>query len=88
MDLAGPGRLAAGSLYYYSGFALLQDLLQRAVVDFKAGREVAAPATYLQQMPVNAYKEDLFVLAIARTTPLFMTLGTHTPALWMAKYCY
>ena len=62
--------------YLYYGFAYLQDLVEHAVISLHTGRNMTSlPGITLQQMPYPCYIEDRFIIAIARTFPMFMTLA-------------
>ena len=62
--------------YLYYGFAYLQDMVEHAVISIQTGRNLSSlPGVTLQQMPYPCYIEDRFIIAIARTFPLFMTLA-------------
>ena len=50
-------------------------MIERAIIDLQVGREVVEPGAYVRQMPYPCYIEDRFIIAIARTFPLFMTLA-------------
>ena len=54
-----PGPQSLNQRYYYDlGFTLLQDQIERAVVDLHAGRDVIKPAVYLNEMPYPCYVKD------------------------------
>ncbi len=73
----GPRRRPGIDLkYLYFGFAYLQDMLEHSIIAVQSGRNKSdLPGVTLQQMPYPCYIEDRFVIAIARTFPLFMTLA-------------
>ena len=51
-------------------------MLDHSIIAVQSGRNKSdLPGVYLQQMPYPCYIEDRFVIAIARTFPLFMTLA-------------
>ena len=50
----GPGG-TSNMMYYDFGFVPLQDMFDRALVDFFAERHVASPSSFVQQFPVPAY---------------------------------
>ena len=57
-------------------FYNFQDLVEHAVISVHTGRNMSAmPGVTLQQMPYPCYIEDRFIIAIARTFPMFMTLA-------------
>lgn len=73
----GPRRRPGIDLkYLYFGFAYLQDMMEHSIISVQSGRNKSElPGITLQQMPYPCYIEDRFVIAIARTFPLFMTLA-------------
>ena len=53
-----------------------QDMVEHAIIAEHTGRNISSlPGVTLQQMPYPCYIEDRFIIAIARTFPLFMTLA-------------
>jgi len=73
----GPRRRPGIDLkYLYYGFAYLQDMVEHAIISEHTGRNMSSlPGVSVQQMPYPCYIEDRFIIAIARTFPLFMTLA-------------
>jgi len=73
----GPRRRPGIDLkYLYYGFAYLQDMVEHAIIAEHTGRDMSSlPGISVQQMPYPCYIEDRFIIAIARTFPLFMTLA-------------
>ena len=70
----------------YNSFKIsseFQDMLEHSIIALQSGRNKSdLPGITLQQMPYPCYIEDRFIIAIARTFPLFMTLA------WEAiQYC-
>ena len=62
--------------YLYYGFAYIQDMVEHAFISLHTGRNMSSlPGISLQQMPYPCYIEDRFIIAIARTFPMFMTLA-------------
>ncbi len=60
---------------------IFQDMLEHAMISIQSGRNKSSlPGVSLQQMPYPCYIEDRFVIAIARTFPLFMTIA------WVSEY--
>ena len=55
---------------------IYQDMVEHAIIAEHTGRNISSlPGVSLQQMPYPCYIEDRFIIAIARTFPLFMTLA-------------
>ena len=51
-------------------------MLEHSIIALQSGRNKSdLPGITLQQMPYPCYIEDRFIIAIARTFPLFMTLA-------------
>ena len=51
-------------------------MLEHSIIAAQSGRNRSSlPGITLQQMPYPCYIEDRFIIAIARTFPLFMTLA-------------
>lgn len=77
LHIRGPRRRPGIDLkYLYYGFAYLQDMVEHAIISVQTGRNMSSlPGITLQQMPYPCYIEDRFIIAIARTFPLFMTLA-------------
>ena len=51
-------------------------MVEHAIIAEHTGRNISSlPGVTLQQMPYPCYIEDRFIIAIARTFPLFMTLA-------------
>ena len=56
--------------------AIFKDMVEHAIIAEHTGRNISSlPGVTLQQMPYPCYIEDRFIIAIARTFPLFMTLA-------------
>ena len=77
LHIRGPRRRPGIDLkYLYYGFAYLQDMVEHAIISVQTGRNMSSlPGISLQQMPYPCYIEDRFIIAIARTFPMFMTLA-------------
>ncbi|MCJ8749017.1 hypothetical protein PDJAM_G00171320 [Pangasius djambal] len=60
--------------YVRGGFAYLQDMLDRAIVQTHTGVRQTL-GVYLQQMPYPCYVDDAFVSSIASTLPMFLVLA-------------
>ncbi|EDV22374.1 uncharacterized protein TRIADDRAFT_10137, partial [Trichoplax adhaerens] len=70
--LPGP----TGNQQYYQGlFVVLQDAIERAIMENIINVSADAPGVYLQQFPYPCYIRDLFASAIGGILPLFMTLS-------------
>ena len=59
-----PGPQSWKQWYYDFGFTWLQDVIERAVVDLHAGRDVIKPAVYLHEMPYPCYVADKWVFSM------------------------
>eukprot|EP00048_Salpingoeca_helianthica_P013329 m.199157 g.199157 ORF g.199157 m.199157 type:complete len:2398 (-) comp15490_c4_seq8:19-7212(-) len=72
-------RITAGGtsnqVYYQYGFAPLQDIIDRAIIEFRASRAVASPSTFVKQFPLPPYHADAFAAGISRTLPLLAVLA-------------
>ncbi|EGD73260.1 ABCA2 protein [Salpingoeca rosetta] len=63
-------------LYYYSGFAMVQDMVDRAFTNLHAERDTATELpVFGQRFPVPAYAGDEFTRGLAPVLPLFMTIS-------------
>ena len=62
-------------LYYTSAFVPLQDMIERAIVNFHADGYVNPPAGYVQQFPTPPYRSDTFAAGISRSLPLLCVLA-------------
>lgn len=69
----GPGTFA-GYFYYYSGFVHLQDIIDRAFIEFKSNATFSSE-TFIQQFPVPAYNVDSFATSIGSIMPIIMILA-------------
>ena len=65
-------------------------MLEHSIIAVQSGRNKSdLPGITLQQMPYPCYIEDRFVIAIARTFPLFMTLAwVYTAAMIIKSIVY
>ncbi|XP_063714501.1 ATP-binding cassette sub-family A member 2-like isoform X3 [Symsagittifera roscoffensis] len=61
--------------YYTYGFLWVQDLVDRAIINFQTGRSVEAPGLYIQKFPAPCYDNDVFAEVIEHGMPLFMLLS-------------
>lgn len=64
-----------GSMYYFSGFLWVQDMIDRAFTDLHAMDDVWSPPSFIRQFPVVAYRRDNFAWGIGRMFPLLFTLA-------------
>ncbi|XP_078736245.1 phospholipid-transporting ATPase ABCA1-like [Lampetra fluviatilis] len=70
----GPRADAAEDMsYIWGGFAYLQDMVERGIVQAQTG--AATMGLYLQQMPYPCFVDDPFSLALSRCFALFMVLS-------------
>ena len=53
----------------------MQDLVDRAIINFQTGRSVEAPGLYIQKFPAPCYDNDVFAEVIEHGMPLFMLLS-------------
>jgi hypothetical protein len=63
------------AVYYYFGFAFLQDLVERAYAELRKGGDIGQPGVYGQMFPVPAFRDDIFAWGISRSVPLFLVLA-------------
>jgi len=85
LRVADPSRMKQNSVakwgagtygqYLNNGFSMLQGMFDGAIIDFRAGRHIAAPVMYAQPFPTPAYVADAFTVAIGSALPLFMVLA-------------
>ena len=77
LNRRGPRRRPGIDLkYLYYGFAYIQDMVEHSIMAEHMGKNISSlPGISLQQMPYPCYTEDRFIIAIARTFPLFMVLA-------------
>ena len=61
--------------YYTYGFLWVQDLVDRAIINFQTGRNVQTPGLYIQKFPAPCYDNDVFAEVIEHGMPLFMLLS-------------
>lgn len=61
--------------YYQFGFVWIQDMIERAIINIQAGRDVIEPGTYMQQFPYPCYVYDQFVFMIEHVMPLCLTIS-------------
>lgn len=60
--------------YFTSGFIMLQDKIEQAIIRLQTNRTVL-PGIYMQQFPSACFVYDTFFIAIAQLFPLFMVLS-------------
>lgn len=61
--------------YYIFGFVWLQDLIDRAIVDYHSNGTVLEPGSYLNQMPYPCYMIDNFLQMIQHVMPLCLSIS-------------
>ena len=78
--------------YYYAGFTLVQDMVDRALMAFAVnnGTDATAgadpfPEIYAQKMPAPWYKADIFSLILTAVAPLTMVLAWIFPFSMLIK---
>uniref|UniRef100_A0ABM5G8V5 Retinal-specific phospholipid-transporting ATPase ABCA4 n=1 Tax=Pogona vitticeps TaxID=103695 RepID=A0ABM5G8V5_9SAUR len=60
--------------YIWGGFAYLQDMIEHGIIKTQTGVEVP-PGIYLQQMPYPCFVDDVFMVTLNRSFPIFMVLA-------------
>ena len=61
--------------YYIFGFVWLQDLIDRAIIDYHSNATILEPGTYLNQMPYPCYMIDNFLQMIQHVMPLCLSIS-------------
>ncbi|XP_078478655.1 phospholipid-transporting ATPase ABCA1-like isoform X2 [Lampetra planeri] len=80
----GPRADAAEDMsYIWGGFAYLQDMVERGIVQAQTG--AATMGLYLQQMPYPCFVDDPFTTYIGNILPMFMTLAFILPVCLIIK---
>ncbi|NXY52990.1 ABCA4 protein, partial [Callaeas wilsoni] len=60
--------------YIWGGFAYLQDMIEHGIIKTQTSTEVPL-GIYLQQMPYPCFVDDVFMITLNRTFPIFMVLA-------------
>ncbi|XP_075792680.1 retinal-specific phospholipid-transporting ATPase ABCA4 [Pelodiscus sinensis] len=60
--------------YIWGGFAYLQDMIEHGIIKTQTNAEVP-PGIYLQQMPYPCFVDDIFMITLNRSFPVFMVLA-------------
>uniref|UniRef100_A0A8C2T8T8 P-type phospholipid transporter n=1 Tax=Coturnix japonica TaxID=93934 RepID=A0A8C2T8T8_COTJA len=60
--------------YIWGGFAYLQDMIEHGIIKTQTNTEVAL-GIYLQQMPYPCFVDDVFMITLNRSFPIFMVLA-------------
>uniref|UniRef100_A0A803TLI3 ATP binding cassette subfamily A member 4 n=1 Tax=Anolis carolinensis TaxID=28377 RepID=A0A803TLI3_ANOCA len=60
--------------YIWGGFAYLQDMIEHGIIKAQTGVAVP-PGIYLQQMPYPCFVDDVFMVTLTRSFPIFMVLA-------------
>ncbi|XP_053104298.1 retinal-specific phospholipid-transporting ATPase ABCA4 isoform X2 [Hemicordylus capensis] len=60
--------------YIWGGFAYLQDMIEHGIIKTQTPAEVPA-GIYLQQMPYPCFVDDVFMVTLNRSFPIFMVLA-------------
>ncbi|XP_069645366.1 retinal-specific phospholipid-transporting ATPase ABCA4 isoform X5 [Haliaeetus albicilla] len=60
--------------YIWGGFAYLQDMIEHGIIKTQTNTEVPL-GIYLQQMPYPCFVDDVFMITLNRTFPIFMVLA-------------
>ncbi|NXA34061.1 ABCA4 protein, partial [Eudromia elegans] len=61
-------------LYIWGGFAYLQDMIEHGIIKTQTNTEVPL-GIYLQQMPYPCFVDDVFMITLNRSFPIFMVLA-------------
>ncbi|KAG8190583.1 hypothetical protein JTE90_014059 [Oedothorax gibbosus] len=70
-----PGPRNWGYGYYQFGFVWIQDVLERAMINIYAGRDVTEPGSYIHQFPYPCYIQDQFLFMIEHVMPLCLAIS-------------
>uniref|UniRef100_A0A669R2D0 ATP binding cassette subfamily A member 4 n=1 Tax=Phasianus colchicus TaxID=9054 RepID=A0A669R2D0_PHACC len=60
--------------YIWGGFAYLQDMIEHGIIKTQTNTEVPQ-GIYLQQMPYPCFVDDVFMITLNRSFPIFMVLA-------------
>uniref|UniRef100_A0A8C4JVZ9 ATP binding cassette subfamily A member 4 n=1 Tax=Dromaius novaehollandiae TaxID=8790 RepID=A0A8C4JVZ9_DRONO len=60
--------------YIWGGFAYLQDMIEHGIIKTQTNTEVPL-GIYLQQMPYPCFVDDVFMITLNRSFPIFMVLA-------------
>uniref|UniRef100_A0A674IDT4 ATP binding cassette subfamily A member 4 n=1 Tax=Terrapene triunguis TaxID=2587831 RepID=A0A674IDT4_9SAUR len=60
--------------YIWGGFAYLQDMIEHGIIKTQTNAEVPS-GIYLQQMPYPCFVDDIFMITLNRSFPIFMVLA-------------
>uniref|UniRef100_A0ACB8F4D5 Retinal-specific ATP-binding cassette transporter n=1 Tax=Sphaerodactylus townsendi TaxID=933632 RepID=A0ACB8F4D5_9SAUR len=60
--------------YIWGGFAYLQDMIEHGIIKSQTSAEVPS-GIYLQQMPYPCFVDDVFMITLNRSFPIFMVLA-------------
>ncbi|KFV67554.1 Retinal-specific ATP-binding cassette transporter, partial [Dryobates pubescens] len=60
--------------YIWGGFAYLQDMIEHGIIKTQTNTE-APVGIYLQQMPYPCFVDDVFMITLNRSFPIFMVLA-------------
>ncbi|NXJ15448.1 ABCA4 protein, partial [Odontophorus gujanensis] len=60
--------------YIWGGFAYLQDMIEHGIIKTQTNTDVP-PGIYLQQMPYPCFVDDVFMITLNRSFPIFMVLA-------------
>uniref|UniRef100_A0A8D2J234 P-type phospholipid transporter n=1 Tax=Varanus komodoensis TaxID=61221 RepID=A0A8D2J234_VARKO len=60
--------------YIWGGFAYLQDMIEHGIIKTHTGVDMS-PGIYLQQMPYPCFVDDVFMVTLNRSFPIFMVLA-------------
>ncbi|XP_071965866.1 phospholipid-transporting ATPase ABCA1-like isoform X2 [Antedon mediterranea] len=71
----GPNNNFHTDQQYQRVFIIVQDMLDRGIINLHAGDTAVQPTTYVQQMPYPCYQEDEFAYYITYAIPIFLTIA-------------
>ncbi|XP_070532576.1 ATP-binding cassette sub-family A member 2-like [Ptychodera flava] len=61
--------------YYQFGFVLVQDIIERAIIDKRVGRSVMEPGIYVHEDPYPCFIRDQFIYVIEHMFPIVMIIS-------------
>ncbi len=61
--------------YYIFGFVWLQDLVDRAIIDYHSNSTILEPGSYIHQMPYPCYTIDNFLQMTQHVMPLCLSVS-------------
>jgi ATP-binding cassette, subfamily A (ABC1), member 2 len=61
--------------YYIFGFMWLQDLIDRAIINYHSNNTILEPGNYINQMPYPCYNIDNFLQMVQHVMPLCLSIS-------------